>query len=144
MHIVFVCWGNICRSPAAEATFKKLLNDRELQRKITCDSAGTISQHHGNPPDSRMQKAARMVTDHDFENADFLITMDHFNFSELSRLAPNEEAKKKILTFCDYVSTSDVEVPDPYYGGGTGFEKVLDLLEDGCTRLLEELQKKLK
>ena len=155
MHIVFVCWGNICRSPAAEATFKKLLNDRELQGKITCDSAGTISQHHGNPPDSRMQKAARnrniqtsgtarMVTDHDFDNADFLITMDHFNFSELSRLAPSEEAKKKILTFCDYVSTSDVEVPDPYYGGDAGFEKVLDLLEDGCTRLLEELQKKLK
>ena len=155
MHIVFVCWGNICRSPAAEATFKKLLHDRELQGKITCDSAGTISQHHGNPPDSRMQKAARnrniqtsgtarMVTDHDFENADFLITMDHFNFSELSRLAPNEEAKKKILTFCDYVSTSDVEVPDPYYGGDAGFEKVLDLLEDGCNRLLEELQKKLE
>ena len=85
-----------------------------------------------------------MITDYDFENADFLITMDHFNFSELSRLAPYEEAKKKILTFCDYVSTSDVEVPDPYYGGDAGFEKVLDLLEDGCTRLLDELQKKMK
>lgn len=155
MHIVFVCWGNICRSPAAEATFRKLVSMRGLSEKITCDSAGTISQHHGNPPDSRMQRAARarevmtsgtarMVTDTDFKEADLILTMDNFNFSELSRLAPNSELKKKIKPFCDYVSTNDHEVPDPYYGGSSGFEKVLDLLEDGCVRLLDELVSKIE
>ncbi len=154
MHIVFVCWGNICRSPAAEATFRKLLAERKLNSMITCDSAGTISQHQGNPPDSRMQRAARnrniqtsgsarMVTDQDFENADLLITMDNFNYNELSRLAPDEKSRDKIMPFCDFVSSSDTEVPDPYYGGSDGFEKVLDLLEDGCVRLLEELKEKL-
>ena len=94
MHIVFICWGNICRSPAAEAAFRKLLNERGLQEKITCDSAGTISQHHGNPPDAREKSAeerniiisgsARMA-EQDFEKADMLITMDNFNFSELTK-----------------------------------------------------------
>ena len=154
MHIVFVCWGNICRSPAAEATFRKLLAERKLNPMITCDSAGTISQHQGNPPDSRMQRAARnrniqtsgsarMVTDQDFENADLLITMDNFNYNELSRLAPDEKSRDKLTPVCDCVSSSDTEVPDPYYGGSDGFEKVLDLLEDGCVRLLEELKEKL-
>ena len=114
---------------------------------------GTISQHQGNRPDSRMQKAAkdrdiqtggtaRMVTSEDFSSADMLITMDNFNFSELSQLAPDQKAKEKIKPFCDFVSTTDTEVPDPYYGGAQGFEKVLDLLEDGCVRLLDDIQKK--
>ena len=100
MHILFVCWGNICRSPAAEATFRKLLKERSLQKEITCDSAGTIGQHQGNPPDPRMQKAAkarsitlggtaRIANDQDFHDADMLLTMDNFNFSELSKLAPD-------------------------------------------------------
>ncbi len=154
MHIIFICWGNICRSPAAEATFRKLVSERGLSDKITCDSAGTISQHHGNPPDVRMQKAARgrevqttgsarMVTDEDFEHADLILTMDKFNFSELQQLAPSPELGKKIQPFCDYVSTSDSEVPDPYYGGASGFEKVLDLLEDGCERLLDKLEEEI-
>lgn len=153
MHIVFICWGNICRSPAAEATFRKLVEGRNLQDVITCDSAGTISQHQGNSPDSRMQKAAkdrdiqtcgtaRMVTSEDFSSADMLITMDNFNFSELSQLAPDQKAKAKIKPFCDFVSTADTEVPDPYYGGAQGFEKVLDLLEDGCVHLLDDIQSK--
>lgn len=87
--------------------------------------------------------SARMVTDQDFENADLLITMDNFNYNELSRLAPDEKSRDKIKPFCDFVSSSDSEVPDPYYGGSDGFEKVLDLLEDGCVRLLEELKEKL-
>ena len=154
MHILFVCWGNICRSPAAEATFRKLLKERELDKKITCDSAGTIGQHHGNSPDSRMRKAAqarnlpidgsaRMVTDEDFEKADLLLTMDNFNFSELTSLAPSTEFRSKIKPFCSYVSSQDKEVPDPYYGGASGFEKVLDLLEDGCSSLLDELEQRL-
>lgn len=154
MHILFVCWGNICRSPAAEATFRKLLAERGLDKAITCDSAGTIDQHHGNPPDPRMQKAAkarnlpiggsaRMVTNEDFEKADMLMTMDNFNLSELTSLAPSAELRDKIKPFCFYVSSNDKEVPDPYYGGASGFEKVLDLLDDGCSSLLEELESRL-
>ena len=154
MHILFVCWGNICRSPSAEATFRKLLKKRGLEKKITCDSAGTIGQHHGNPPDPRMRKAAqarnlpisgsaRMVTDEDFEKADLLLTMDNFNFSELTSLAPSTELRSKIKPFCSYVSSQDKEVPDPYYGGASGFEKVLDLLADGCSSLLDELEQRL-
>ena len=154
MHILFVCWGNICRSPAAEATFRKLLKERELDKAITCDSAGTIGQHHGNAPDSRMRKAAqarnlpisgsaRMVTNEDFEKADLLLTMDNFNFSELTSLAPSTELRSKIKPFCSYVSSQDKEVPDPYYGGASGFEKVLDLLADGCSSLLDELEQGL-
>jgi protein-tyrosine phosphatase len=154
MHILFVCWGNICRSPSAEATFRKLLKNRGLEGKITCDSAGTIGQHHGKPPDPRMQKAAqarsltlsgtaRMVTDEDFEKSVALLTMDDFNFSELSSLAPSSELTSKIKPFCSYVSNNVTEVPDPYFGGAEGFETVLDLLEEGCTRLLDELERQL-
>lgn len=154
MHILFVCWGNICRSPAAEATFRKVVKNEGLQDKITIDSAGTISSHQGNPPDSRMtaaarnrnltiQGSARKVNALDFEKADMLLTMDHFNFSELSKLAPDSEAENKIVPFCKFVSSEDSEVPDPYYGGTSGFEKVLDLLEDGCVNLLQHIKAKL-
>lgn len=154
MHIVFVCWGNICRSPAAEATFRKILKERSLEKEITCDSAGTIAQHHGNPPDPRMQKAAkardiplsgtaRIVNDQDFHQADLLLTMDNFNFSELSKLAPESSLLSKIKAFCDYVQPDVNEVPDPYYGGESGFENVLNLLGEGCFNLLNELEKEL-
>jgi protein-tyrosine phosphatase len=86
---------------------------------------------------------ARKVNDLDFEKADLLVTMDNFNFSELSKLAPNDELKNKIIPFCDFVSSGESEVPDPYYGGASGFEKVLDLLEDGCISLLEHVKQKL-
>ena len=154
LHVVFVCWGNICRSPAAEATFRKLVIDRELDDRITCDSAGTIDQHTGNSPDPRMQNAAeargiqtggsaRKANKDDFANADILLTMDNFNFTELNKLAPNDEGRKKIQRFCEYVNGTVSEVPDPYYGGVSGFEKVLDLLEEGCSALLEDLRKRL-
>ena len=154
MHILFVCWGNICRSPAAEATFQKLLKERSLEDQITCDSAGTIGQHQGNPPDPRMQKAAqardlpiggtaRIARDQDFHEADLLLTMDHFNFSELSKLAPAPGLQSKIKPFCDYVRPDVNEVPDPYYGGDSGFENVLNLLEEGCFNLLNELEEEL-
>ena len=154
MHILFVCWGNICRSPAAEATFRKLLKERSLEDQITCDSAGTIGQHQGNPPDPRMQKAAqardlpiggtaRIARDQDFHEADLLLTMDHFNFSELSKLAPAPGLESKIKPFCDYVRPDVNEVPDPYYGGDSGFENVLNLLEEGCFNLLNELEEEL-
>ena len=140
MHILFVCWGNICRSPSAEATFRKLLKERNLEKAITCDSAGTIGQHHGKPPDPRMLKAAkerdlpiggtaRMVTSDDFERADLLLTMDDFNFSELSSLAPQPELKSKIKPFCSYVSGDVQEVPDPYRKSREAFEHVYELMD---------------
>jgi protein-tyrosine phosphatase len=152
MHILFVCWGNICRSPAAECTFRKLLEVRGLNDKISCDSAGTIGSHQGNPPDSRMKQAAlgrslkisgaaRMINNQDYQKADLIVTMDDFNFSEVNKLVPDESFKSKIRPFCDFVTSSDREVPDPYYGGPSGFEKVLDLLDDGCVQLLDHLEK---
>ena len=154
MHILFVCWGNICRSPAAEATFRKLVQESEWEGKLTCDSVGTISSHEGNPPDTRMQSAAkargiktaghsRMITNKDFVEADWLLTMDDFNFSELNQLCPDDRFRRKIRPFCDFVSGPSKEVPDPYYGGPSGFELVLDLLEDGCIGLLSELSENL-
>ncbi|MDA9120059.1 low molecular weight phosphotyrosine protein phosphatase [Opitutales bacterium] len=151
MHVLFVCWGNICRSPAAECTFRKLLEEGGLSDKITCDSAGTIGSHQGNPPDSRMRQAAqargltitgsaRMINDQDYQKADLIVTMDDFNFSEVSKLAPDPVLKKKMRPFCDFVSTEDREVPDPYYGGVSGFEKVLDLMDDGCQKILKHIQ----
>ena len=153
MHILFVCWGNICRSPAAEATFKKLLKEESLESEISCGSAGTIGQHQGNPPDPRMQKAAKLrnlpiggtarkVTDQDFHDADLLITMDHFNYSELSKLSPSPSFNSKIIPFCDFVRPDIEEVPDPYYGGTSGFENVLNILEEGCFNLLKDLKEK--
>lgn len=152
MHILFVCWGNICRSPAAECTFRKVIENRGLASKYTCDSAGTIGSHQGNPPDSRMRQAAqdrgltisgaaRMIRDQDYSEADLIVTMDDFNFSEVHKLMPDPSFKSKVRPFCDFVSSSDREVPDPYYGGPSGFEKVLDLLDDGCDRLLDHLEK---
>jgi len=153
-HIVFVCWGNICRSPAAEATFRKLVEDRGLKGQVSCDSAGTINQHAGNPPDPRMQAAAkardlpiggraRIANDEDFFRADLLVTMDDYNFSELSALSPDEESLGKIRPFCEYLTSHVREIPDPYYGGPSGFNKVLDLLDEGCRKLLEEIERGL-
>ena len=150
MHIVFICWGNICRSPAAEATFRKMVKDRNLEEKITCDSAGTISQHQGNPPDLRMRQAgakrgiqpcgsARMVNDEDFTEADLLLTMDEFNYSELSRLAPDQESQMKIKPFCDHLSSGVSEVPDPYYGDFSSFEFVFKIINDTCNSIAKEL-----
>ncbi len=83
-----------------------------------------------------------MITDKDYHDADLIITMDNFNFSEVNNFAPDPSLKKKIRPFCDFVTSEDREVPDPYYGGPAGFEKVLDLLEDGCVQILSHIQKK--
>ena len=150
LHVVFVCWGNICRSPAAEATFRKLVIDRGLDDRITCDSAGTIDQHAGNSPDQRMQKAAgargiqtggaaRKANNDDFANADLLLTMDNFNFTELNKLAPDEGGRKKIQRFCEYVSGTVSEVPDPYYGEGDGFKTVFEMLDRACNTIVGKL-----
>lgn len=149
--ILFVCWGNICRSPSAENMMRHLLDQAGLSN-IRCDSAGTISAHQGNPPDPRMTAAgrrrglpmtgqARGVALSDFSDFDLILAMDHSNYQDLSHMAPSEEARGKIRLFCDYCQLSDTnEVPDPYYGGPQGFEDVLDLLEDGCSGILEAIR----
>lgn len=148
--ILFVCWGNICRSPAAENVMRQLLENADCPQ-ILCDSAGTLDAHAGNSPDPRMSAAgkrrglpmtgrARGVRREDFENFDLIIAMDQANRSDLQTIAPNPEAMEKVRLFCEYCRNhDDSEVPDPYYGGPKGFEHVLDLLEDGCEGLLKDI-----
>lgn len=148
--ILFVCWGNICRSPAAENVMRRLL-EKANRPQILCDSAGTLDAHAGHSPDSRMSEAgrrrglpmsgtARGVRPEDFATFDLILAMDRANLSDLQRIAPNQEAMKKVQLFCEYCRDhKETEVPDPYYGGAQGFEHVLDLLEDGCAGLLDRI-----
>ena len=153
--ILFVCWGNICRSPAAENVMRQRLEQSDLSQ-IICDSAGTLDAHAGHSPDSRMSTAgqrrglpmtgkARGVRPEDFERFDLILAMDRANFVDLQRIAPDPQAMGKVRLFCEYCRNhEDTEVPDPYYGGPQGFEHVLDLLEDGCEGLLENITKSEK
>lgn len=149
--ILFVCWGNICRSPSAENVMRQRLENSDFSG-IQCDSAGTISAHQGNPPDPRMSAAgrqrglpmtgrARGVTLSDFDSFDLILAMDHANLEDLKHMAPSDEARTKIRLFCGFCREHEAnEVPDPYYGGDQGFEHVLDLLEDGCEGIYEYLR----
>lgn len=149
-RILFVCMGNICRSPAGEAVLRKLAEDEALDDRLEIDSAGTIGFHSGSPPDGRMQAAAakrsiytgghaRQVTKEDLDTFDRVLAMDNDNLRDLLGLAESESQRATIRSFCDYcIDHENKEVPDPYYGGAQGFEIVLDLLEDGCRQILEE------
>jgi protein-tyrosine phosphatase len=149
-RILFVCLGNICRSPTAEATMRRLVSDAGLEDDVTVDSAGTGSWHLGDPPDARsttaaarrgieLSGAARLVTEADFSDYDILVAMDRSNRDALLRLAPDDEARAKVRLLHD-PRGEEVEVPDPYYGGPDGFDRVLDIVEDGCRALLAELE----
>lgn len=152
-RILFVCLGNICRSPAAEAVLKMLIEREALSDDIYVDSAGTYGGHAGERSDARMRRAAaargiemphlaRQVREADFERFDRIIAMDDNNYEALFRLAPNRDAQNKIFRFREYLRkhTDWSYIPDPYYEGHEGFELVLDLLEDGCATLIEELK----
>lgn len=151
--ILFVCLGNICRSPAAEGIFKDLIKNKGKSEKYEVDSAGLYGGHAGELPDHRMRIHAsgrgytlshrsRPVTASDFNDFDLIVGMDNSNISGLKRLAPTVEAEKKIVRMIDYVKDFPQYdyVPDPYYEGAQGFEIVLDLLEDGCRNLLDTLE----
>ena len=152
-HILFVCMGNICRSPAAEGIMKQMVQEQGLENCFHIDSAGTYGYHEGELPDSRMRSHAmkrgykltsrsRPIKYDDFDRFDLIIGMDDHNISSLRQMAPTPESQKKIkrmTDFCRHHSYS--HVPDPYYGGASGFELALDLLEDACEGLLEELYK---
>ena len=155
-RILFVCMGNICRSPAGEGVFRRLIKENGYEDLIQCDSAGTIGFHEGHPPDSRMSAAAarrdiplsgqaRKLKSADLEKFDLILTMDEENYRNVQAMARGEEQAKKIKRFCEFCANfSDTEVPDPYYGGHQGFEHVMDLLEDGCNRLLMDALKKAR
>ena len=147
--ILFVCLGNICRSPAAEGILKKKLKERGLDQFYFVDSAGMHGFHEGELPDSRMRAHAskrgydltsrsRPVKYDDFFDFDLIIGMDDNNIQSLKQMAPDADSEKKIKRATDYCRTyMDDYVPDPYYGGSSGFEHVLDLLEDACEEIIE-------
>ena len=148
-RILFVCLGNICRSSSAEGVMNHLVSEAGLEDQFVIDSAGILSYHRGELPDSRMRAHAirrgyelthrsRPVQTEDFYNFDLIIGMDDRNIEDLKDRAPSPEEWKKIhrmTEFCTRFTHAD-HVPDPYYGGAEGFEYVLDLLEDACAGLL--------
>jgi protein-tyrosine phosphatase len=154
-RVLFVCLGNICRSPTAEGTMRELVRDAGLEQQIELDSAGTGSWHVGSAPDERataaaarrgvvLEGAARRVTLEDFDFYDLILAMDVANLRDLQELAPDGErrAKVKLLREFDPASkgASELDVPDPYYGEGDGFERVLDLVQAACAGLLAQIR----
>lgn len=153
VNVLFVCMGNICRSPTAEGVFQNLIQKHSLENRISVDSAGTFAFHAGEVPDKRARDAAakrgydlskikaRMVEKNDFLNFNYVLAMDLENLQNLKELAkPNTKAQVKL--FLDYAAKVKVkEVPDPYYGGMKGFEKVLDLVEEASLALLMHILK---
>ncbi len=154
MRILFVCMGNICRSPTAEGVMRRLIADAGLSG-IEVESAGTGGWHAGEPPDERatlaarrrgvtLEGAARQVKAADFRKFDLLIAMDRANLRELIAQAPDEDGAEKVRLLREFdpasVGAPDLDVPDPYYGGDRGFETVLDLVEAACRGLLDELR----
>lgn len=154
MHrILFLCMGNICRSPAAHCVFQHRVDEAGLTDQFEVESAGTISFHAGNPPDRRMQEVMRArgipvvgrskpLDSYDMEHYDLILAMDRDNFDYAYSLARGDAQRTKVKLFCEYCTEhSETEVPDPYYGGDRGFEHVMDIIEDGCRGLLNNLTK---
>lgn len=150
ISVLFVCMGNICRSPTAEGVFRHHVSGAGLDERFVIDSAGTHAYHVGNPPDRRAAAAAdrrgvslvdlraRRVSDEDFERFDYIIAMDEDNVVHLKEQA-SPEYHSKVTLFLEYSPGKEREVPDPYYGGASGFERVLDLVEEASRGLLETL-----
>ena len=155
--VIFVCLGNICRSPAAENIFRHQVIEAGLESVIHIDSAGTHDYHPGKAPDKRMQKtlkkrkignsgSARQFTRQDLEDFDLILTMDRDNHSDVTRLIQSSEQSGKVVLFtrfCERPEHQLADVPDPYYGGDEGFELVANMLEDGCRQLLEHVQEQM-
>jgi len=152
MRLLFVCLGNICRSPTAEGVMRHLLVEEGLAEAVEIDSAGTGDWHVGHAPDHRsagaaagrgieLTGAARQVAPADFESYDLILAMDRSNHDDLLALAPNEQARERIRLLREYdpeaVAAGELEVPDPYYGDGDGFEDVLDLVTRACQGLID-------
>ncbi|MFT4049791.1 MAG: low molecular weight protein-tyrosine-phosphatase [Solirubrobacterales bacterium] len=151
--LLFVCLGNICRSPTGEGVMRHLVESRGVADRFEIDSAGTGSWHIGDTPDARSVAAAaargivisgraRQVTGADFDHYDLILAADRYNHRDLAAIAPTDEdeAKVRLLREFDPMSTpDDLEVPDPYYGGPSGFDDVIDLVTAACEGLLEDI-----
>lgn len=154
-RVLFVCMGNICRSPAAGIIFRRMAADAGMAGLVESDSAGTIGNHAGSPPDYRMAKTlktrgyvvdgtARRVTAADLESFDLVLAMDDDNYADLLTLSKSGVHRAEIRKFVEFCTRhTERAVPDPYYGGPEGFERVADILEDGCAGLLAYLCKAL-
>jgi len=154
VKVLFVCMGNICRSPTAEGVFRKLLEQEGMAHLIEIDSAGTHGYHVGYPPDRRAQETAvrrgidlsglraRRVDPEDFEVFDYVLAMDQDNYHRLSAICPPGFERKLMLLmdFAPHLRTR--EVPDPYYGGPSGFERVFDMVEAAAEGLLEDIRRR--
>jgi len=147
--VLFVCMGNICRSPTGEGVLRHLLRQRGWEDRLRVDSAGTIGYHQGRPADARMQRAAasrgialesiaRQVRPDDLLNFDLVLAMDRENLSDLQRL--HSQPMAEVRLFSDFLDGSwPTDVPDPYYGGQAGFDYVLDMVQAGCPKIVEHL-----
>jgi protein-tyrosine phosphatase len=147
--VLFVCLGNICRSPTGEGVLQHLVEEEGLEDRIFVDSAGTIGYHEGNPADPRMSSAAlkrgielrsrsRKITPTDLETFDLVLAMDQSNLDDIRAL--HDSPSSKIALLSDYLDDEwPTDVPDPYYGGESGFEFVMDMIEAACPNVLEEL-----
>ncbi len=155
VKVLFVCMGNICRSPTAQGVFQKQVNDAGLANRIEVSSAGTHAYHIGDPPDGRTQQVAqrrgvdlsslraRRVRADDIKQFDYVVAMDQDNYRELQAICPDgyQERLHLLLDFAPELDTR--EVPDPYYGGPSGFERVFDLVEVATSALLAEVRRQL-
>ena len=155
MWVLFVCLGNICRSPTAEGVMRALVREAALTDTIELESAGTGSWHVGSPPDARASAAARsrgialegtarQVREEDFEDFDLIVAMDRSNLHDLRALAPGEQERSKVRLLREFDPASagaeDLDVPDPYYGAPGGFDEVFDLVQAACRGLLDQIR----
>ena len=156
VKVLFICLGNICRSPTAQGVFEALLQREGLAGRIQVDSAGTQAYHVGEPPDTRAQQAAlrrgvdlsgqraRRVRPEDFLEFDYILAMDRSNYEDL-RAVCHPDYEERVRLFLEFASTSGVQdVPDPYYGGAQGFERVFDLIEEAAEGLLADIRARHK
>lgn len=154
VRVLFICMGNICRSPTAQGVFTQLLKQQGLEHLIKVDSAGTHAYHMGEPPDVRAQESAgkrgvdishlraRRVDKTDFERFDYLLVMDRENYARLETLGEHPQ-RSKLRLFLEFAPhLGEDEVPDPYYGGASGFERVLDMIEAASQGLLEDIRQR--
>lgn len=155
VKILFVCMGNICRSPISQGVFEALVRREGLEREIASDSAGTLSYHAGSPPDKRARQAAsargidldsqqaRKISPEDMSEFDYVVVMDRGNYEEVLPLTRRDGVRARFGMFLDYApELADEEIPDPYFGGGDGFERTMDLAEAASEGLLADIKRR--